>query len=67
VNEDFLREMVRIRRDGLIEEAARARLVRARRGAGRSASRFLGGIFPALAWSATEPVNRGQIEGACCA
>jgi hypothetical protein len=67
VNEDFLREMVRIRRGGLIEEAARARLVGKRRGARWSASRFLGGIFPALAGLAPGPVDRGRMEGACCA
>ena len=67
MNEDFLREMVRIRRDGLIEEAALTRLIGTRRGAGRSASRFLGGIFPALAGLAPEPVYRGRMEGAWCA
>ena len=67
MNEDFLREMVRIRRDGLIEEAARARLIGKRRGARRSASRFLGGIFPALAGLAPEPVYPGRMEGAWCA
>jgi hypothetical protein len=66
VNEDFLREMVRIRRDGLIEEAALTRLIGTRRSAGRSASRFLGGIFPALAGLTPEPDNRRQMEGACC-
>ncbi len=67
MNEDFLREMARVRRDGLIEAAAQARLAGTQRGAGRAASRFLGGIFPALAGLAPEPADRGRMEGAYCA
>ena len=67
MNEDFLREMARIRRDGLIEEAARARLAGAGRSTGRSVSRLVGGLFPALTGLAPEPADRGRMEGACCA
>lgn len=63
MDEYFLREMARVGRDELLEEAARARLA-----AGRPASRLVDRSFPALAGlPAPEPAGRGRVEGVCCA